>query len=141
MRSLIAGLVLALLVVVPVAGADPSLELATAGPYHHGQLVSVIVHGDVPGHPREPRPKAHIRLLCYQSGEVVHAEFVYSPASETSYALHLSYGPSGAGISLWDTNGGGAADCTLSLYSVRYPGGGWYVEDTIYTSIDFHVEA
>jgi hypothetical protein len=134
MRRILAGLALALLLVSPVAAASPTFTV-DAGPYHYGDVLSVVVSGDLPGRPGEPRPKSHLRLDCQWSAGV-YTEFVYSPASETPIPLHLG----GYGISDWDLAGGGAADCTISLYSVRYVNG-WYVVDTLFDTIAFHVDA
>lgn len=140
---ILAGLALALLIAAPVAAASPTIEVQTPQPFHYGDVLSVVVHGDLPGHPGEPKPKSHLRLDCRWSPDPLepeYTEFVYSPASETPIPLHLGLAPSGAGISDWDIAGGGPADCTIRLYSVRYVNG-WYVIDTLFDTVAFHVEA
>ena len=138
MSRILAGLALALLFVSPVAAASPTFTV-NPGPYHYGDVLAVVIHGDLPGHPGEPRPKSHLLLNCQWSAGL-YVEFVYSPASDTPIPLHLGLAPSGAGISDWDLAGGGPADCVIRLYSVKYAGGG-YAVDVLFDTVAFHVEA
>ena len=122
----------------PVAAVDPTLELLTAGPYHFGQTVAVVVHGDVPGHPGEARPKAHLLIECDFGGPDNFSWIVYSPQEETIYAMPLG-GEAIGGISNWGIAGGGPADCVLSVYATKYQGYIFTITQ-VWDTISFHVD-
>ena len=132
MRSVLAAGLLLAAFAMPAKAADPYLTLDTPGPYHYGGTITVTAHGDVPGRPDEKDPKSWIVLTCEQDGETVYTEYLFSPAPETPYIRHLGQ----EGLSQWDLNGGGAADCSVRLASLghNHPG-------TVFTLIPFHVEA
>lgn len=139
MKRLLAGLALALLIVGPVsAKVTPSLEILNATPYHYGDVLAVVVHGDVPGNPGEPRPKAQLRIDC-DFGEGIYAYTIYSPQEETVLSVPLGMEPSGFGLSNWDVAGGGPADCVLQVYATRYHGFEYDVTE-VWDSLSFHVD-
>ena len=132
MKRLLAALAALLVAVVPVKAAkaaDPFLTLDTDGPYHYGETIVVTTHGDLPKPGRPFAENSKVQLFCDQNGGRVYSENVDDPAEETSFTLHLGQW----GLSQWDLNGGGAADCVVRLAKVsKHP--------VIYTSIAFHVE-
>lgn len=136
MRRIVTGLALALALAAP-APITPSLEILDAQPYHYGDVLSVVVHGDVPGNPGDARPKAHLRIDC-DFGEGVFTHFVYSPQEENP--VPLGYAPSGYGISEWDLAGGGPADCVLQVYATKYRGLTYTITE-VWDTEAFHVEA
>ena len=134
MRALLAAGILLAAVALPVGakGAAPYLTLDTPPPYHYGGIIVVTAHGDVPGRPDETNHKTWIKLACFQNDAPVYTQLIPSPAAETPYAMYFGQW----GLSTWDINGGGAADCQLwfGLLGHNQPG-------TPYTIIDLHVEA
>jgi len=143
-RLTIAGLLgLALILPTAVSAAPkyaPTLDLIDSQPYSYADVISVVIHGDVPGRPGEPTPKTHLRLDCAWSAGVF-TKFVYSPESEVPIPFPLGYGPDfNGGISDWDLAGGGPADCTIALYRVSYHPV-WYAYTETYDLEAFHVGA
>jgi hypothetical protein len=135
MRALLAAGLLLVAFALPVAAADPYLTLDTPGPYHYGQTITVTAHGDIPGRPGEKNAKSWIVLACTQPTENpnVYTEIIESPAAETPYTMHLGQW----GLSTWDLNGGGSADCSVRLAKLAH----WPNAGTVYTRLFFHVEA
>jgi len=135
MRALLAAALLLVAFALPVGAkaADPYLTLDTTGPYHYGGTIVVTAHGDLP----KPTPNHYgswIALVCSQDGETptVYTELVLSPVAETPYTMHLGQW----GLSQWDLNGGGPADCEVRLAKLGHNQPG-----IVYTRIPFHVEA
>ena len=134
MRSLLAAGLLLAAFALPVGAkaADPFLTLDTPGPYHYGETITVTAHGDIPGKPDERDAKTWIKLWCFQGGtSAVFIQHIFSPAAETPYTMNLGQW----GISQWDLNGGGPADCQLWFGRLGHSKPG-----VPYTIIDFHVE-
>ena len=138
MKRIVAGLALAFVLAAPAPTVTPSLEITNATPYHYGDVLAVIVHGDVPGNPGDARPKAHLRLDC-DFGEGNYTRFVYSPQEETVIPVPLGYVPTGFGIANWDVAGGGPADCVLSVYATKYQRFEYTITE-LWDSEAFHVE-
>jgi len=137
MRALLAAALLLVALALPVGAraADPYLTLDTAGPYHYGGTIVVTAHGDIPGRPDEKNAKSWIVLTCTQDDietPTVYTELVLSPVAETPYTMHLGQW----GLSQWDLNGGGPADCEVRLAKLGHNQPG-----IVYTRIPFHVEA
>lgn len=135
MRRAIGAAVLGLLLLALPATAkpvDPTLTLDTPEPYHYGDVIIVTAHGDIPGKPGEQQAKARIFLTCQQDGGTVYSENLDSPAAETHYTFHLGQW----GLSQWDLNGGGEADCSVRLTTLGHGQPG-----IVFTRILFHVEA
>jgi hypothetical protein len=131
MKRLLAALAALLLSAVPVKAADASLELVTAGPYHYGGTIEVIAHGDYPvGKPNKERTT--IQLRCFQGGSVVYTERIDDPVPDQPYTLHFGQW----GLSQWDLDGGGAADCILRFIEVAHR-----PNVTPYTQVALSVEA
>ena len=129
MKRLLAALAALLLSAMPVKAAEPSLTLDTPGPHHYGGTIVVTTHGDLPKPGKPNAENSKIQLSCEQGGLTVYRENVDDPAEDTSFTLHLGQW----GLSQWDLNGGGAADCVVRLAKVgNHP--------VIYTSIAFHVD-
>lgn len=133
MRALLAAGLLLAAFAMPVGAkaADPYLTLDTPGPYHYGQTIVVTAHGAIPKD-KGDRPGARIFLTCRQNGGTVYSENLDSPLSEVPYTFHLGQW----GLSQWDLNGGGAADCEVRLTTLGHGQPG-----IVFTQILFHVEA
>ena len=130
MKRLLAALAALLMFAAPAAAkaADPYLALDTLGPYHYGQTVTVTPHGDLPHRRGDVEPEAQI--ICRQGDDVVYIEKYGGLVPEQPATLHLGLW----GLSTWDLNGGGAADCRIRMYLATH-------NAIIWTVIDIHVEA
>jgi hypothetical protein len=128
-RALAGALVALLLLALPVTAKTPaSLDLLTPGPYHYGGTIDVVAHGDYPTG-RLYKERSTIQLRCFQGGGVVYTERVDDPVAGQTYTLHFGQ----SGLSQWDLNGGGAADCVLRFTEVdRHP--------ILFSRYELHVE-
>lgn len=128
-KRLLVGIALALIVAAPVSAAQPpasgNISLATAEPTYQQPVTfdwSVSGHYKAFYYPM-------IYVACYQSLDVNPYGYTTLPPNENGdYLVYgelfrpgTGYVPLlGGGSSAWVSNGGGAADCTATLY--LYPG-------------------
>jgi hypothetical protein len=128
MRSLLLALLAALGLAMPVkATTTPYLTLDTPPPYHYGGTIEVTTHGDI-------RHTSRLQMFCYQSGTLVYIESVDASVSEVTHTLHFGQW----GLSQWDLNGGGPADCQIRFGRTAQNGQPPFER---YTVIDIHVDA
>ena len=138
MRALLAAGLLLAAFAMPVAAAkpaDPYLTLDTPGPYHYGGTIQVTTHGVIPGSPGENRTRTWIKNVCYQNGEAVWIDLIFSPAENTTYTLWFANQPGTS--SLWTDHGGGPAHCQIWFGHLAQ----WPKTGTPYTIFEIDVEA
>lgn len=129
MKKLLVGIALALLVAAPVSAAPApvsgTITVTTAAPTYQQPIA---FDWSVSGHYKSFYYPM-IYIACYQSLEV--NPYGYTTLPPNAAGEYLVYGELfrpdtgyvpilGGGSSAWVSNGGGAADCTATLY--LYPG-------------------